>query len=71
MKAKKSKKKRSLLEAEKIGWRKLRREEKPVTMSAEQCLEWLDGMRLFMFEVWKKNPELRKAYEKAKRLGFS
>lgn len=59
-----------LKRAEKIGWRKLREQEKPIAMSPEQRLEWLDGVRAFMFEIWKQNPSLYKAYQKAKRLGF-
>jgi len=32
-------------------------------LSPEQIIEWLDGHRQFMFEVWEKNPELRKEWE--------
>ena len=71
MKTKRSKTKSTLSKRkEKIGWKKHNAEADAVTMSPEQCLEWLDGVRSFMFEVWKRNPDLRKAYEKAKLLGF-
>ncbi len=29
----------------------------------EQILTWLDQTREFLFEVWKKNPALRKRFE--------
>ena len=32
-------------------------------LSPEQVIEWLEGHRAWMFEVWSKNPELRKQYE--------
>ncbi|MDO8526458.1 MAG: hypothetical protein Q7T03_02085 [Deltaproteobacteria bacterium] len=31
--------------------------------SPEQTLVWLDEQRQFLFEVWKKNPKLRKRWE--------
>jgi hypothetical protein len=31
-------------------------------LTPEQILTWLEGWREFMFEVWRKNPELRKDY---------
>lgn len=49
-------------EAENVGW-KLHNAEKPYEPTAEESLDWLDGMRAFMFEVWKNNPDLRKQYE--------
>ncbi len=42
-------------------WDRIRRLRK---VSAEKRIEWLDGMRALMFEVWKNNPALRKQYEK-------
>jgi hypothetical protein len=33
-------------------------------LSPEQIIEWLDGYRQLMWEVWKNNPELRKNWEK-------
>jgi len=32
-------------------------------MSPEEIIEWLDGHRQLMWEVWKNNPELRKQWE--------
>lgn len=33
---------------------------------ADKKLEWLDGWREFMFEVWRKNPELRERHERSR-----
>lgn len=54
-----------LEEAETIGWR-LHNKEKAHEPTAEESLIWLEGVRAFMFEVWGKNPSLRKIQE-----GFS
>lgn len=53
-----------LTDEEWMGVKKYRR------LPFSQKLELLDRVRLFMFEVWKKNPLLFKAYQKSKRLGF-
>ncbi len=34
-----------------------------VFLSPEQMIEWLEGYRELMIEVWKNNPELRKQWE--------
>lgn len=34
-----------------------------VTLSPEQIVEWLEGHRKFMFEIWGCNPELRRDWE--------
>lgn len=49
-------------------WKQYNLTQKTPHYSAEQILEWLDGMRAFMFEVWKKNPSMRRAYEKLRQL---
>jgi len=36
-------------------------------LTPEQVLTWLDQVRAFMFEVWEKNPELRKKYENLRK----
>lgn len=60
---------KALLErSEEVAWKKWNRENKPLFYTPEQILDWLDGMRSFMFEVWKKNPSLRKTYEKLNRI---
>lgn len=39
----------------------------PPRLTAEAVLTWLDGYRQFMFEIWKKNPELRRRWEKMRK----
>lgn len=46
------------------NWKRWNAEQKPVRLSPEDCLKWLDGCREFMFEVWRSNPHLRKEYER-------
>ena len=46
-------------------------QEPPPTLTAEQCLQWLDSVRTLMFEVWRSNPALRKAYEHAHTAGLT
>ncbi len=38
--------------------------ERSIPLSPEAIIEWLEGHRQLMFEVWKENPELRKQWEK-------
>ncbi len=57
--------KEALLKAkEEEGWKRWNAEQKPIRLSPEDCLKWLDGCREFMFEVWRSNPHLRKEYER-------
>lgn len=46
------------------NWKRWNTEQKPMRLSPEDCLKWLDGCREFMFEVWRSNPHLRKEYER-------
>lgn len=32
-------------------------------LTPEEIINWLDGHRQFMWEIWKQNPELRKRWE--------
>ena len=36
----------------------------PPQLSPEEIILWLDGYRQMMWEVWRKNPELRKQWER-------
>lgn len=36
----------------------------PPPLNPEQIIEWLEGYRELMIEVWKNNPELRKQWER-------
>lgn len=38
-----------------------------LTLSPEQIIEWLEGYRELMVEIWKNNPELRETWEKTNR----
>ncbi len=33
-------------------------------MTPEEIIQWLEGIRELMFEVWSKNPDLRKTWER-------
>lgn len=46
------------------NWKRWNAEQKPMRLSPEDCLKWLDSCREFMFEVWRSNPHLRKEYER-------
>lgn len=37
---------------------------KTPTLTPEQIIEWLDGYRSLMFEVWKNNPKAREEWER-------
>lgn len=52
-----------LYRKEQDAWRRWNEDQRPPRISPEQCLEWLDGWRALMFEVWQQNPDLRKRYE--------
>lgn len=55
---------------ERDAWKKWNQEQQSPQLTAEQCLEWLDGMRALMFEVWKHNPELKEKFIKLRSAGF-
>ncbi len=38
-----------------------------IPLSPEQVIEWLEGYRELMIEIWKNNPELRKEWERLNR----
>ncbi|HSA59429.1 MAG TPA: hypothetical protein VLJ37_07055 [bacterium] len=54
--------------AEAKAWRKWNRQERTPDFTPEQILTWLDQTRKFMFEVWRRNPALRRRYDKLKAL---
>ncbi len=37
----------------------------PIRLTPEQTIQWLEGMREFMFEIWKNNPEWRPVREES------
>lgn len=53
-----------LEEKERECWELWNQQAESVKLTPEQCLEWLDGVRAFMFEVWRENPHLRREYER-------
>lgn len=58
-------------EREREAWKAWNAAQRPVRLSPEQCLEWLDGWREFMFELWQKNPHLRAEHERLRAKGVT
>ena len=50
--------------SEKKIWAKWHKKNPSPKLSAEDTLVWLDGYRQLMFEIWKKNPSLKRRFEK-------
>jgi hypothetical protein len=55
---------RTLKNQEDQAWKKWNREQTPPDLTPEQILIWLDQTRSLMFEVWRRNPALRRKYER-------
>jgi hypothetical protein len=56
--------------AEKKAWAKANADAGTVNLTPEQTLLWLDDFRELMFEVWRKNPSLRKQKQRLDRLNL-
>lgn len=44
-------------------------ESSAIPLTPEDIIEWLEGHRALMIEVWTQNPELRKQWEKLNETG--
>ncbi len=42
-----------------------------IQLTPEQIIQWLESYRELMFEVWNKNPELRKEWERLNKVRAS